>query len=134
MSALSSSTRQFRVVEVGTTSSRSSPVHESFAMFSSSSASCGDSLNSTLGHGKATEVLRSAFDTIAPIRPSNDADLPVSLEHRQGDVAHVPDIPVQPEVFQQVMFAQAVAPRERFVELPSRTMTSLRPLMRRPNA
>jgi hypothetical protein len=49
--------------------------------------------------------------------PSNNADMPVSLENRQGDVTDVPDVPVQPEVLKQVMFAQAVAPGECLVQL-----------------
>src|SRR6476469_3493164 len=48
--------------------------------------------------------------------PAIDADLPLSLKDRQGDVPHVPHIPVQPEVLQQVMFAQTVAGRECLVE------------------
>jgi hypothetical protein len=52
----------------------------------------------------------------------NDADLSVALEHRQGDFAQVADVSVQPDVFQHVVFAEAIAPREQLSSVPSRTM------------
>jgi hypothetical protein len=44
------------------------------------------------------------------------ADLPVAFEHRKRDVGDVPDVAVEPQVFQHVMFAEPISPREFLIQ------------------
>lgn len=43
--------------------------------------------------------------------------MPVSFEHSQGDVTHVLNIAVKPEVLQHIMLTQATSACELVVEL-----------------
>jgi len=49
-------------------------------------------------------------------RASNDADLTVSFEHRQQHVAESGDVSIQPEIFEHIVIAQAIATCGRFIE------------------
>ena len=52
------------------------------------------------------------------LRAPNDADLTVPLEDGQQHVTDVGDVAVEPQVLEDVVFAQAIAARRRFVERP----------------
>jgi hypothetical protein len=59
-----------------------------------------------------TSILVSSDIRTAP----HHADLPVAFEHRKRDVGDVPDVAVEPQVFQNVMFAEPISPCELLIQ------------------
>ena len=64
-----------------------------------------------------TKVVQKSTDQQhSLVRASNDADLTISLEHCQQHVAYFGDVPIEPQVLEDVMLAQSIASRCCFVK------------------
>ena len=71
-------------------------------------------MQSTSGNAATNKNERERKDL--PLRPPDDADLTVPLEDCQQHVPDVGGVAVEPQVLEDVVFAQAIAARRRFVE------------------
>ena len=58
----------------------------------------------------------------------------ISLEHRKQHLTHFSDVPIQPKVFEHVVFAQAIASCGRFVECTVSYDQVATALIKSPNA